>query len=63
MAYFEEHDGPWLFRRVHADIARLDTLPSPSGTVADVLVETPAPLPALAPGRLVTARPALRLPR
>ncbi|HWG02638.1 MAG TPA: acyl-CoA dehydrogenase family protein [Trebonia sp.] len=44
--YFEEHDAPWLFRRVHADIARLATFPPRAGTVADVLVETPASLPA-----------------
>ena len=46
VGYFEEHDAPWLFRRVHADIARLATLPPPAGTVADVLVETEASLPA-----------------
>jgi alkylation response protein AidB-like acyl-CoA dehydrogenase len=44
--YFEEHDAPWLFRRVHADVTRLAALPPAAGTVADVLVETPAGLPA-----------------
>jgi alkylation response protein AidB-like acyl-CoA dehydrogenase len=42
IGYFEEHDAPWLFRRVHADITRLATLPSRAGTVADVLVEAGA---------------------
>jgi alkylation response protein AidB-like acyl-CoA dehydrogenase len=46
MGYFEEHDAPWLFRRVHADIARLNALPLRAGEVADILVETPASLPA-----------------
>jgi alkylation response protein AidB-like acyl-CoA dehydrogenase len=46
MGYFEEHDAPWLFRRVHADITRLHTLPLLAGTVADILAETPASLPA-----------------
>jgi alkylation response protein AidB-like acyl-CoA dehydrogenase len=44
--YFEEHEGPWLFRRVHADITRLAAFPPAAGTVADVLVETHAGLPA-----------------
>ncbi len=42
IGYFEEHDASWLFRRVHADITRLATLPSRAGTVADVLVEAGA---------------------
>ena len=42
IGYFEEHDAPWLFRRVHADITRLATLPPRAGTVADVLVEAGA---------------------
>ena len=46
MGYFEEHDAPWLFRRVHADVTRLRTLPLRAGEVADVLAETPASLPA-----------------
>lgn len=45
MGYFEEHEAPWLFRRVHADVARLHTLARQAGTVADVLVETTASLP------------------
>jgi alkylation response protein AidB-like acyl-CoA dehydrogenase len=47
IGYFEEHDAPWLFRRVHGDIARLGTLPLQAGSVADVLLETASPLPAL----------------
>ena len=46
IGYFEEHDGPWLFRRVHGDIARLGALPLQSGSVADTLVETASTLPA-----------------
>jgi alkylation response protein AidB-like acyl-CoA dehydrogenase len=42
VGYFEEHDAPWLFRRVQADIARLAALPPPGGSVADVLVEADA---------------------
>lgn len=44
-AYFEGHDGPWLFRRVHADIALLDTCPPPHGTVADILIGSADSLP------------------
>jgi alkylation response protein AidB-like acyl-CoA dehydrogenase len=42
MGYFEEHDAPWLFRRVHGDITRLHTLPLQAGQVADILAETGA---------------------
>ncbi|WP_433598253.1 acyl-CoA dehydrogenase family protein [Nocardia sp. CA-135953] len=45
--YFEEHEAPWLFRRVNADICRLDAFPLAAGEVADVLIETGARLPAL----------------
>ena len=44
IGYFEEHDAPWLFRRVHADVTRLRAIPVAS--VADLLVETAASLPA-----------------
>lgn len=46
-AYFEGHDGPWLFRRVHADIALLAAFPPPHGTVADILIGSTDPLPAV----------------
>jgi len=46
--YFEEHAGPWLFRRVHADITRAATMHRTAGCVADVLVETNQSLPDLA---------------
>lgn len=52
IGYFEEHDAPWLFRRVHGDVARLGTLPLEAGAVADVLVETGAALPAFDLGPL-----------
>ncbi|MHB1596403.1 MAG: acyl-CoA dehydrogenase family protein [Streptosporangiaceae bacterium] len=48
--YFEEHPAPWLFRRVHADVARLAALPRVAGTVADVLLESGAALPAFDAG-------------
>jgi alkylation response protein AidB-like acyl-CoA dehydrogenase len=50
MGYFEEHDAPWLFRRVHGDITRLRTLPPRAGGVADILIETGASLPPLGLG-------------
>ncbi|MFZ3599313.1 acyl-CoA dehydrogenase family protein [Streptomyces sp. BH104] len=46
IGYFEEHDAPWLFRRVHGDVTRLQTLPRAAGGVADVLVEGTGSLPA-----------------
>ncbi|WP_116916753.1 acyl-CoA dehydrogenase family protein [Williamsia muralis] len=46
--YFEEHEAPWLFRRVHADIVRLALYPSTQGDVADQLVELNVSLPAFA---------------
>ena len=48
IGYFEEHDGPWLFRRIHADLLRLQLFPRSAGSVADVLVETDASLPVFA---------------
>jgi len=47
MGYFEEHDAPWLFRRVNADVSKLDELPLEAGDVADVLIESGEGLPAL----------------
>jgi alkylation response protein AidB-like acyl-CoA dehydrogenase len=38
--YFEEHEAPWLFRRVHADVTRLPEYRLAIGEVADVLLET-----------------------
>ncbi|CAK7287890.1 acyl-CoA dehydrogenase family protein [Streptomyces misionensis] len=46
IGYFEEHDAPWLFRRVQGDVSRLQTLPRSAGDVADVLVEGTGSLPA-----------------
>ncbi|MFI2758817.1 acyl-CoA dehydrogenase family protein [Streptomyces echinatus] len=45
--YFEGHDAPWLFRRVHADIALLPSCPPPHGTVADIMIGTTAGLPSV----------------
>jgi alkylation response protein AidB-like acyl-CoA dehydrogenase len=47
VGYFEEHEAPWLFRRVHADLARIPTLALRSGEPGDVLVEGSAGLPPL----------------
>lgn len=46
VGYFEKHEAPWLFRRVHADVTRLRTLTRSCGEVADILAETDACLPA-----------------
>jgi alkylation response protein AidB-like acyl-CoA dehydrogenase len=43
IGYFAEHDAPWLFRRVHADVTRLRALPV--AAVADTLLEAGASLP------------------
>nr|WP_246321634.1 acyl-CoA dehydrogenase family protein [Nocardioides panzhihuensis] len=45
VGYFEEHEGPWLFRRVHADIARIPAFEPGSGTTVDRLLEGGAGLP------------------
>jgi alkylation response protein AidB-like acyl-CoA dehydrogenase len=47
MGYFEEHDAPWLFRRVNADVSKIDSLPVPAGEVADMLIESGEGLPFL----------------
>jgi len=47
VGYFEEHVAPWLFRRVHGDVTRLQTITRVVGDVADVLVESGASLPSL----------------
>jgi alkylation response protein AidB-like acyl-CoA dehydrogenase len=47
IGYFAEHAAPWLFRRVHADVARIGTYGLTAGTPADVLLETDTPLPRL----------------
>ncbi|MBL7255968.1 acyl-CoA dehydrogenase family protein [Paractinoplanes lichenicola] len=44
--YFEEHDAPWLFRRVHADASLLDGVALAAGDVADILIESTRGLPA-----------------
>jgi alkylation response protein AidB-like acyl-CoA dehydrogenase len=39
VGYFSEHVGPWLFRRVHADLAQCAALLPTAGTPIDRLVE------------------------
>jgi len=46
--YFEEHVGPWLFRRVHADVIRAASISRTAGSLADQLVETNRGLPEFA---------------
>ena len=45
--FFEEHEMPWLFRRVNADIVHLDEWKLAEGEVADVLIESDQHLPLL----------------
>ena len=45
VGYFEEHEAPWLFRRVHADLALLAAIRLDAGGVGDQLLETGEPLP------------------
>ncbi len=45
IGYFEEHEAPWLFRRVHADVAHLDAFVPSAGDAADQLVERDGSLP------------------
>ncbi len=47
IGYFDEHEGPWLFRRVHADISRVELFAEPGETVADQLAEGSGGLPDL----------------
>ncbi len=47
IGFFDEHEAPWLFRRVHADVLRLAGFPLEAGEPADVLLERGASLPRL----------------
>jgi alkylation response protein AidB-like acyl-CoA dehydrogenase len=47
LGFFEEHEAPWLFRRVHADLARVGSFRTPGSTLGDRLAEG-AHLPAFA---------------
>jgi alkylation response protein AidB-like acyl-CoA dehydrogenase len=47
IGFFEEHAAPWLFRRVHADMLRIDEFPLSAGEPADVLLEQRRSLPRL----------------
>jgi alkylation response protein AidB-like acyl-CoA dehydrogenase len=44
IGYFEEHEAPWLFRRVHADLAALAAAPAEM-SVGEALVDAGARLP------------------
>ncbi|WP_310962483.1 acyl-CoA dehydrogenase family protein [Nocardioides terrisoli] len=48
--YFEEHEAPWLFRRLHADLVRLRAIPPASGEPAEQLLRASRSLPALGLG-------------
>jgi alkylation response protein AidB-like acyl-CoA dehydrogenase len=45
IGYHDEHEGPWLFRRVHADVLRLECFSLTVGEPADMLLENGASLP------------------
>lgn len=45
--YFEEHEAPWLFRRINTDVVLLSSLTLAKGQVADILVEDNTGLPFL----------------
>ncbi len=45
VGYFEEHIGPWLFRRVHADLGMAASLQTSAGGVGDRLIEAGGSLP------------------
>ena len=53
--YFEEHEAPWLFRRLHVDLARVETFRRVANEVGDVLVETATTLPDFDAGPEATA--------
>jgi 3-oxocholest-4-en-26-oyl-CoA dehydrogenase alpha subunit len=38
--FFDLYPAPWLFRRVHADLARIPLFPRTNGTVADEMIAT-----------------------
>ncbi|GIH16466.1 hypothetical protein Raf01_46380 [Rugosimonospora africana] len=61
--YFEEHEAPWLFRRVHADVTRIAEFPRTAGDVADILVESGAGLPTPRAGNELRTRLAQLLDR
>ncbi len=50
VGYFSEHVGPWLFRRVHADLAQLAALLPAAGTPIDRLVESRQAMPPVGSG-------------
>jgi alkylation response protein AidB-like acyl-CoA dehydrogenase len=39
VGFFEEHEGPWLFRRVNADLARISSFRVSGSTLGDRLAE------------------------
>ena len=45
--YFDEHEAPWLFRRVQADVAAIGETGPASGILGDLLVESGCSLPDL----------------
>ena len=54
IGFFEEHDAPWLFRRVQADVLRLGEFPLDEGEPADVLLERGVSLPRLELGEVAS---------
>ncbi len=45
IGYFDEHEAPWLFRRVHADVSRAVSVPTTSGDPVDLMLRSGSGLP------------------
>jgi len=45
--FFDLYPGPWLFRRVHSDLARIPLFPRAAGTVADEMIDSGTSFPTL----------------
>lgn len=54
VGFFEEHQAPWLFRRVHADLTRIASFRTPGSQLGDRLAEG-ANLPALSASEISTS--------
>lgn len=50
MGYFDEHEAPWLFRRLNSDASAIDAIVTEDGEVADILIEGDRTLPKLGLG-------------
>jgi alkylation response protein AidB-like acyl-CoA dehydrogenase len=55
IGFFEEHEAAWLFRRVHSDVARLDSTVPVAADVTAALIEGGQSLPAFDLGETAEA--------